>query len=299
MNLLKLQEYVSEMFLDWRKEYGNNLVGVHIGYKKRKGKFIQRYSIVFHVSKKYSNPSKSFPKELKIEIKGEKTKIFPTDVIETGTLKLQSYLGCRIKLKNDSEYGSLGFYLFRNRRLYFCSNMHVLAPTLLRNRKTYYYKHYSQQNQPNISVLNSNLAYLEEAYFDYMDIGIARINKNTANNNIPNYGKPKGFIKINKSNINFIKTINFKMFGSVSGLQPTKLIEVNASKKASRYNNVLFASKLLVMKRCSVEGDSGAPIFDPTNSHILGIIIGSDNLYSYAIPVDIILNRFNARFYNK
>ncbi len=171
MKLIQIQDYISELFLDWRREYGNNLVGVHIGYKKRKGEFIQRYCVVFHVSKKYKNPSKPFPKKIKIETSNGEINILPTDVIETGTLKLQSYLGCRIRLKNDSEYGSLGFYLFRNRRLYFCSNMHVLAPDLLRNRKTYYYKHHSLQNHPNISVLNYDLGYLEEAYFDYMDIG--------------------------------------------------------------------------------------------------------------------------------
>lgn len=299
MKLIKIQEYVSEMFLDWRQEYGSNLVGIHIGYKKRKGKFIQRYSIVFHVSKKFKNPSKPFPKKIKIKTIDGKTKILPVDVIETGTLKLQSYLGCKIRLKNDSEYGSLGFYLFRNKHLYFCSNMHVLAPNLLRNRKTYYYKHHSLQNHPDINVLNHHLGYLEEAYFDYMDIGIARINKNAANNNIPNYGKPKGFYRINNSNINIIKTIHFKMFGSVSGFQSTKVIETNVTKVASRYHNKLYASKLLLLEKCSIEGDSGAPIFDPINLHILGIVIGSDASYTYAIPVDIILNRFNAKFFNK
>ncbi|MBR9846691.1 MAG: hypothetical protein GYB35_11595 [Algicola sp.] len=299
MNLIQLQDYVTEKFVGWREEYGNNLVGVHIGYKKRDGEFVQRYSVVFHVSRKYENPSNPFPETITIETIDGTQKILPTDVIETGTLKLQSYLGSRIRLKNDPEYGSLGFYLYRNRRLYFCSNMHVVAPHLLREKTTYYYKHYSLQKSPDIAVLNHDLGYLEEAYFDYMDIGIVRIKLSAANNNIPNHGKPKGFYRINNSNINIIKSIEFKMFGTVSGFKSTQVIEVNGSKVATRYDNTLYASRLLIMKKCSQEGDSGAPIFDPKNLHILGIVIGSDSSYTYAIPVNLILNRFNAKFFNQ
>lgn len=93
MNYPRLQDQINRKFLDWRKEFGKNLVGVHIGYKRRDGNFIQRYNIVFHVSKKFSNPTKPFPKTIAVKIDGENKKEIPTDVIETGTLKLQSYLG--------------------------------------------------------------------------------------------------------------------------------------------------------------------------------------------------------------
>jgi len=294
-----IQKFIDSNFQEWRKEFGNNIVGIHVGYKKKDEEYIKKYSIVFHVSKKLNNPSRPIPKQITIRLESGKEITILTDVVPTGTLKLQSNLGSRIRFwkSHSNSFGSLGFYLVKNKRLYLCSNMHVLGAELLKKKQTYYYRHHSLQKNPDIDVSGYKVSYLEEGYFDYMDVAISRINKSKSNNSIPNYGKPKGFYRISESNKHKFFNQSYLMFGSKSKFQETYLREINIVKVASRYQNKLFASRLLLFTRCSTGGDSGAPIFDPNSLRLLGIVIGNDTDFTYAIPIDIILNRFNANMY--
>ena len=55
-------------------------------------------------------------------------------------------------------------------------------------------------------------------------------------------------------------------------------------------NNLLQMEGLLRMDKASAKGDSGAPVMDNKNQ-ILGIVVGGNDDYTYAIPIQRIINQ--------
>ena len=85
-----LSKYAAKRFRVWQKKYGENIVGVHVGHKRIKNKKIKRYSIVFHVISKGKLKSQQIPESIKVSFPDNTMTFIPTDVIETGKLKLTS-----------------------------------------------------------------------------------------------------------------------------------------------------------------------------------------------------------------
>jgi hypothetical protein len=292
-----LKEFIERKFPEWKEYYGQNLVGVHIGYKETDSEFISRYSIVFHVKKKYKKPSKSFPVFFELNIPKIGLKKIPTDVIDAGKFELQStHLGKKVKPKGNYSPGTVGFFVKRNGWSYLCSNMHVLGKKYVKAGHKYYYKHVSDQKQKDILIAPNKGGYLEEGFFEDIDAAIARIHPNLIKNQIPEYGRPKGFFVVNFNNLNIIRKKNFFMYGAVSQKQSTKLFEIGKNIAIKPYGNYIYMTDLIKVRKCSIPGDSGSPVFEARSMMLLGIVVGSDSRYTYLFPIKKILNRFNAKF---
>ena len=46
-----------------------------------------------------------------------------------------------------------------------------------------------------------------------------------------------------------------------------------------------------MLNRCTLDGDSGAPLFDQ-NNRVVGVIVGTDREGSYALHINDIINFF-------
>lgn len=55
-------------------------------------------------------------------------------------------------------------------------------------------------------------------------------------------------------------------------------------------NNLLQMQGLLRMEKAADSGDSGAPVMDKQN-RILGIVVGGNDDYTYAIPIQRIIKQ--------
>lgn len=293
-----IKEYIEKEFPEWKNFYGHNLVGVHVGYRETDGVYKRRYCIVFHVKKKYKNPSKFIPEYFELEIPKQGLKKIPTDVVEVGKFELNSTtnLGEKVKPKGNYSYGSVGFFAKRNGHFYLVSNMHVLGKKYIKRGDKYFYRHVNNQNKPDIKITENKGAFLEHGFFEDIDAAIARLNQQRINNNIPGFGKPKGFYMVNFDNLNIMRRKAYKMFGATSGEKPTKLVEIGKVISVKPYANEIFLTDLLKVTKCAIPGDSGSSVFEPRTMSLLGTVVGSDSRFTYLIPIGKILNRFNAEF---
>jgi len=285
-----LQKYVNRNFTKWRVIYGKELTGVHVGLKRRKGKRLRYYTIVFHVFKKKETPKKKIPKNIKIRLANKRLLYIPTDVIETGKLQLNGVkLGDRIKNIDSIEFGSIGIFLKNGTEVYACSNMHVLAPRLIRNGQYTFYRPRIDQNDPDISLYNQNLAinaYLEKAIFGGIDAGVARISNPSFIDNVFKGTSvvPIGYKRINYDNYKDSPVI---MVGAVSGEQKGNIREIGVRKIDK---NIEFTD-LIQVEMATHKGDSGSALFDK-DRRVIGILFAKESSFSYFIPITTILDCF-------
>src|SRR5687768_3403970 len=86
--LKAIQQHIKRNFKRWFKTY-SNIEGIHAGEKSINNKKLKDcHSIVFHVTKKTKRASRKIPDFLIVSVSKNKKVRVPTDVIETGRLKL-------------------------------------------------------------------------------------------------------------------------------------------------------------------------------------------------------------------
>lgn len=291
-----LCRYAAKHLDSFRKKYSENIVGIHVGKKKRGKKTLRYYSLVFHVRQKMEDPEVKIPKYISIRIPGEGQKRIRTDVVETGEFYLTSVQpGTRIASNGSDEFGTISCFLRKGNSLYACSNMHVLAPRLLASGETSYFKSIANQTTMNVTLKSGNYscgAYLEKAIYNGIDAAIARIDP-TAQiiQLIPGIGNILGASVVNYSNY---ANLPVRMHGAVSGLQSGKVRSVGIHKPTSIPG--ISLNNLIGINMHTQRGDSGAPIVD-RNNRIVGILVGRDtaNNIAYAIPILPILNYFQTQ----
>jgi hypothetical protein len=287
-----LQTYVRENFTRWVEESGGEIVGAHIGLKKRKRRKLRYYSIVFHVQRKRRPHPNPVPERLEVDISGKLTRV-PTDVISTGGFRLFAIQpGHRAKNDGSNEMGSIGFFLTKNSGTYLCSNMHVLAPAHLTQK--FFYKPVAQQYQTDIQLFNVQgqqaRAFLEKAIFNGLDAAIARLQEPSLfYNYIPETGLPSGQFALNNLNS---KDYPLQMYGGKSGMRKGKVLEIRVNKEVKGVQ--LFP--LIKTNLFSEHGDSGSPVFN-ANRQIIGIIVGGDNHATYVLPTREILEYFEGQLF--
>lgn len=292
-NILWLQAHVNRNFKRWFRKY-SNLQGVEVGLKKIANEPIKDcYSIVFHVTTKSPRTIKKVPKYLPVSNSDGKRIRIPTDIIEAGQIKLQGIkMGDGTQNSRDNLIGTISFYFRNPRGIFFCSNMHVLAPHLL-NQGILSYDRRKGHPAEHILLFDEAItttADLLRGQFNGVDIAFARID----NPLIPQVieliikavGPVKGILDLNESNTTGAR---LSFFGRTSGLQSCKAVLLRAV-KATAFHNV-FLTNLIKMELCTQDGDSGAPVFDQRN-RMVGIIIGRDNENSYAMHINDILQFF-------
>jgi len=295
--LIFLKTFIEKEFPKWKEHYGHNLLGVHIGYLETDGVYKQRYSIVFHVKKKYKKPSNFIPEEIEISIPKQGKKKIPTDIVEVGKFQLQStHLGNKVKPLGKYNYGSVGFFAKRNGLFYLVSNMHVLGNKYVRRGDKSFYRHVTNQSRPDIKISNKNGAFLEHGFFEDIDAAIARIRPERISNHIPGFGRPRGYFIVNFNNLNVMRKKKYAMHGATSKTVNARLMEIGKVVAEKYYGNEIFLTDLIKITKCAIPGDSGASVFEPKSMTLLGMVVGSDDRFTYLIPIDKILNRFYAEF---
>jgi hypothetical protein len=291
--LQAMQGHVNKNFKRWFKRYPN-LEGVHVGPKKVKGETLPDcYAIVFHVSRKKKRPGKEIPKSLRIKT-GEQDYIkVPTDVIQTGRMKLNGIkIGEQTKNSNSSLVGTISFYFSTPKGIYLSSNMHVLAPQLLNKGQIFYDV---RQGDPPQSILLFNdviasTAQLTVATFNGIDFGFAKVDNpripEVIERIINEVGSVKGVFGLTLSNVH---TVQLAFYGTSSRRRSCTVTELGAVKN-TKFENI-FLRNLIKLNRCTMDGDSGAPVFDQKN-RLVGVIIGRDEDASYALHINDIISFF-------
>lgn len=291
---IAIQAHINRNYKRWFKTY-SGVEGVHIGEKKINDKEIDNFfSIVFHVNKKNKYPEKIIPPNIYVTVGKNSHKVkISTDIIEAGELKYNGIkIGDRTKNQNLSIFGTISLYFSINERVYVGSNMHVLAPHLINNSKFRY--DVRKGDTPQIILISNGLitstAELIVGIFNNIDFGFARIDDpltpTIIENVISEVGIVNGFFNVNKLNF---QTIDSSFYGTSSHLTKCRIMGVEAIKN-TRFPHI-YMTNLLRLEKKTIDGDSGAPVFNDQN-RLLGVVIGSDKNYSYAIHINDIINYF-------
>jgi len=294
-NFTLLQRYIETNYERWRQEYSDNLHGVHIGKKKRKGSDLNYYSIVFHVTKKDPSIEPQIPRYIKCRIGDSETIEIPTDVSEESELKLYGLdLGDRARNKFDASYGRIGAFLRNGVDVYACSNMHVLAPSLLAGETTYYENPRATQLSPDIALgPPASDAFLERCVFDGIDAGIARLADSSAVSGMIQPGgiHPAGYKILSWSNY---RNYPVKMPMSDSTIQDGIVQGIGIIKSTSIPG--ISLRDLIKVTLAASPGDSGSPVYD-SNNMLIGMLFGGTDTYNLLIPIAAILNYFQMNLF--
>ena len=112
--------------------------------------------------------------------------------------------------------------------------------------------------------------------------------------------------KVREISSNEINSLNIKMRGASTVNGKDGFIVGYNNKKTIKYdepNMTIEISGLLELQDNSFnnpiasDGDSGALIYD-SEGEAIAMVIATDNVHSYAIPLNVILNKFKVKIYN-
>lgn len=288
-----LNENIETVFNMVRENHSENIVGIRIGHKKANGKLLRNFSFIFHVLKKENvielAEKQLIPKVISIKFADGIIRQIKTDVEETGSFTLQSNIGDKItsKLSNDNSYGSAGVFVSDDGiRTMAITNYHVVAENLIANGQTYY-RRSKNNNDLNVRLKdttgNEMFGLFEEGRIasdiDVAFVYLPHLKPTALINRLANGQRIQGRVNINEVPLSYKgKTVMIFSFHNPKGIST---IITNTSARID--DGKIHFRELLQMKRVTNPGDSGAILLTP-NYLVLGVIIGADNYYSYAIP---------------
>jgi len=278
-----LQSYINDNFKVIREKFGENIVGISIAKKRKSGKVLNYYSIVFKVSKKQPlknlDPEYILPKFINITTnEGENLKI-KTDVIQAGDFKFQIGISDSITDNKNMFLGTLGLILKDDEGSYYgLTNYHVTCASLI-NSGTFEFN--AEKDGPISIKINNKDFYLFKGTFsnglDIMFILLGFdsniIDIDSRENSFTNGKFVKGPIS---SNFNSSEVVLYLNGGNIISTR----INTNS---AVMYSNGNYFFQLLTVDKTSEDGDSGSlvTLLDGT---ILGIVLGSDYSETYILP---------------
>ncbi len=285
-----LHKYIKRWHVRWRKKHGDSVVGFRVGKKVVKGFECKEYAIIFHVKKKkkerYLKEVQLLPKFFIIKFPDEKIRKIKTDVVETGVFKLHRGVGSKVKNSDDGAVGSLGVFVQDgNRLVYALTNFHVARWSKINNNGLGQAdrKHNDPRNDIEITLRNGGTLYgtfitgrLDRA----VDVAFIEIDKKDLghiNNVLP---RPKGGSVAGKSTIkkgNIVTVFGYKHINFEAKIKAEKST-LHTNEKGIYYENLLQLDRVVSQK-----GDSGALVLSEYDNAV-GLIVGGDNMHSYAIP---------------
>lgn len=280
--------------------------GISLADKVTAGQVTNGVNLSFQITHKQLNPDYLIPPV--IRFKGFE---ISTDVVEAGYARLQwAYPGedqpkrisGSISRLSSDEWGSCGIKVEGttpdNAGTYVLTNFHVAAADLLKEEEYEY--DYTPGTDRNECVMpawtysdnsENRIGHLYQGLFDaFHDIALICLNKPSAITN-----KTPDDILLKESldifNKDKYKTLFVHMYGSLSGRKKGTIVSVNSSQVFELNNKLYTKENLIQISRISERGDSGSVVI--LNELVIGILIGADSLFSYVIPIQRILNRFN------
>jgi len=291
--ILFLQQYVKIWHKEWQKRHPQNIVGFRVGKKVKNGIESRHFSIIFQVVKKKNiNKLKSkvqIPESFKIIFPDMKTRIIKTDVEETGKFKFNAGITSAVQSIYSNKFGSAGLFVKdRTNRMFMLTNYHVIADQMIQNGQ-YYYRRPSSQTQNDVKIIlnNSNtlIGRFEEGIISHeVDVAFVEIFSPLQNNMniLPDQNRVFGRVSARPIPPTFVGK-QIKVYSCYNRFGNLCFINDNSSVLYTGNNNIHFEDIIQISPKVTRGGDSGGTVVTPSYS-ILGIIVGCDNNYSYAIP---------------
>lgn len=314
-NIEQLKEYVEtsnyeivKMAFDKNANHFYQIKGVH-GCGIEFDELKRQYIIVIHQDKSsgFDHVSPFINHTLR---HGQIIEI-PVKTTETEQAKIQGETlrpSYKIAYKNYKENsGSIGIFLEdNNKNRYLLTCYHCIAD---RNQNKLNYN-LSKGNEVFCSTVNKNIGNVNHVVLNnFMDAALVKLHNNITIENkfkdiksIPKYLNiyQEGSVKMthrtvhvrgNKSHANYVRItgINYHILFDYSSLT---IQESNTNKTSHKLFNLIGISSVN-NEPVTQPGDSGCPVFDSETHELIGIVIGSDKINTYVIPVDRILQEFS------
>lgn len=280
-----LQNYLQDWYETWYAIHPGNITGFRIGKKNEKG----RYCVIFHVAKKIDlhklKKRNIVPDFFEIKFPDGKTRRIKTDIEETGSSKFQFSI-CHKRLSNNTKViGTVGVFVRdSNDNIYAITNYHVAAWNHMLNNQFEF-----NGNENDVVVDNSIQSNLIFGLFS-TEIDVAFVK-------VPNFsGLSNNFLSGNYIQSFALGPISPNAIGLdlkvYSRSKPTGIsctLKNNSAVFNTGFRNLLLKDVIMLDRVLTIGGDSGSAVM--AQNTLIGIIIGADDKYSYAIPY-FKINRF-------
>lgn len=287
-----LQQYVRLWHIEWRKNHPENIIGFRIDKKVINGKKSRFYSIIFHVVKKEKHknlkPENIIPKYFSVKFPDNKIRNIKTDIEETGMFTLHSGITSEVQSVYSNKFGSASLFVTdSSNRVFILTNYHVVAEQMIENNKLYY-RRPANQDKNDVKIGNGANALsgrFEEGIMSHaVDAAFVEVflNMNSNMNILPDQNKIKGHLSVRPIPSSFIGT-QIKVYSYYNKQGRLGTISNNSSVLYTDNSDIYFEDILQISPRITQGGDSGGSVLT-TSFSIIGIIVGADNNYSYAIP---------------
>lgn len=288
-----LQKHVRKWHQRWHKKHPENIVGFRIGKKTTNGITSRYYSIIFQVKKKKKDSQLDvtliIPKFFTVKFPDGKKREIKTDVEQTGVFKFQVGITSEVDSIYSDDFGTAGLFVTDNsNRVFMLTNYHVVAERMIQDGR-YYYKRPALQVKNDVRVLTNPSAPITGRFEEGLvskDIDAAFVElfmpPDPRMNLLPDQNKIRGIVSVRPYPPSFIgKSLLVYSFFNRNGIQGT--INNNSSIVHTANPNVFFEDVLQITPKITRGGDSGGIVVTPSFA-VIGIIVGADNNYSYAIP---------------
>jgi len=288
-----LQMHVKKWHQKWHKNHPDNITGFRIGKKTTNGITTRYYSIIFQVKKKKKENQLEngflIPRYFIIKFPDGKKRKIKTDVEQTGTFKFQSGVASEVNSIYSNKFGSAGLFVTDSqKRVYLLTNYHVVAEQMIANRQ-YYYRRPVSQNKNDVKIIISNTNILKgrfETGIISHEVDAAFVElfmpPDNSMNVLPDQNKVKGRLSVRPYPPSFIgKPLIVYSYHNPMGADGK--INDNSSVLYTNNSDIFFEDLLQITPRITKGGDSGGLVVTLSFT-VLGLIVGADNNYSYAIP---------------
>jgi hypothetical protein len=299
-----LNEAIQYSWNKWRKTIAG-LTGVHTGKKLTGEMVVDDNAIVFQVVKKQNlTPGSTGIAPKQVYYRGV---CIDTDVVQASIAQFQTINpGAGIsRIKEIDESGTVALKVFRREGEkavhYLLTNYHVAAFDLLRNDQ---FRYRFPPNIPNRQVMvpaqktnpaNNDFigSFSEGRLSPLYDIALILLNdENEASNTVDGF-TIKEFIDV-QTNARDLIGSSVTLYGAFSGKKISPVVSVH-SHQVFGYagGNTMELLELIQVNRFSGPGDSGSPVV--LNGKIIGIHVGADDNFSYAIPIKRVLDFYKLK----
>ncbi|PWS28586.1 hypothetical protein DHW03_01665 [Pedobacter yonginense] len=271
-----------------------NIVGYRVGKKKTNGIFQRNFAIIFQVKKKIDladiHQDNHIPKIIRIALpEGEILKV-RTDVQQTGAFNFQNGLTGMVRSQNSpgNSYGSAGLFVTDDgQNTLMITNYHVSAENFL-NDNIYYYRRDPGQVNQDVSLKTKAAnqfsgSFLEGLISENVDIAFVEM---SVRPEMPNQ-LPSGLLIQSRVTDQPLpahfegKTVTVYSYSSPQGGDAT--IHDVSTVLHTKHPGVSFIDLIQLSPKITQGGDSGSVVLTKSDA-VLGIIVGADEEFSYAIP---------------
>jgi hypothetical protein len=299
-----LNEAIQYYWSTWKKTI-EGFSGANTGQKLKDGMVAEDHAIVFQVVKKEkSEPVVKGMVPSRVNYRGV---CIETDVVQASIAQFQSiHPGDSVsRIRELNESGTIALKVFRREdgRImhYLLTNYHVAAFDLLRNDQFRYRFPPPITNRQimvpaqKVNPANEDFigAFYEGRLSPFFDIALILLNdENEASNEIDGF-TIREFMDVH-GDTGSLAGRSVTLYGAVSGKKVSPVVSVH-SHQVFGYagGNTMELLELIQVKRFSVSGDSGSPVI--MNGKIIGIHVGADDHFSYAIPIKRVLDFYKLK----